>query len=1279
MATRALHVTITGDPRGFQAALAKAGASTSAFAAKQKSTSAKVATAGRVMTKGITVPLIAAAAVSVKFAADFEKQMSSLGAVTDASAARMDAFRKQALKAGADTAFSASEAAQAQIELAKGGVKAADILSGALDGALALAAAGELELAEAAEITSNALNLFGMKGSEATHVADAMATAANSTTADVADFGAALGQAGSVAKSAGLSFDETMVALEALAANGIKGSDAGTSLKTSLIQLLKPTEKQADLANELGLSFIDQAGNMKSLGDISGMLRGKLGGMTKAQRTATLATLAGTDGVRTLTALYDAGPKALEKFAKGLSKQGTAAEVAERKQDNLLGKLEQLKGSLETLAIIVGSVLIPPLTDLAVHATQVANTIGAAFQSMPPQMQEVAMALAGVLAALGPLLWIGAKVAAAIGAIAGIGISATVLAIAAAVAALAVGLVIAYKRSEEFRRVVDGAFSAIKDAAGDAIEWLTTAVPAAFEAIKATAGELAAAFDIGATWETLKATLAAVLPLLTALAARFMQVVSIVRGVVTALAPILGPMLKAVFDTAVNTVRGAVGPIGQAFRGVLTIIRGVVQALGGLLRGDFGAMWAGVKAIFSGALSAIAGLVRLHFNMIVNLAKLGMRGIAAAIKGGASLAKSAMLAVVNAVVAVIRAQVNVWRTVAGTLVRAFAAGIRAVISDPVGAARAVAQAIIGAVMGFVGAARGAGSALGNAVAAGIRALVGAAVGAARALAQGAVNAISAAVGAAGSAAKAIGSAVISALGSFVGQAFGIGQAIIMGMVDGIRSAASAAAAAAADAAKGALNAAKDAIVPGSPSKVTTEYGKAFSEGLAKGITDRAYMAKKAAASVSNDLIFALESQIVEAEKAGEALQEAFARQDAQAEIAAARRQSKKGGKSKDDKRARAEARRELKDLQKDAARAQRLAKIELKVEGLQKLSAFNNAVRDIRDSLGDLAASAAQAFRDMRESAIDAQLDASLLALDASFAGALARQRKGIATDPRVAELEAIRGRAGASDREAEDAEIADRMAKAKAKQASADDRVAKAQAAYNRVAQSGSQRLMDQAQRRLDIAKAAAAAAATGIAKVEADERKLADQRRAEQLEAEIDNARAIMEDRAAAQREGLNAEVAAFQGALNRQLQAEAAQLAERKQNYAQFTRDVQAMLNSIGLEYEPSAEQEAALSPGRPAAKGKPKKRAKHRASGGSVLRRLGEWTSVSELGAEVIERPTELFLPRGSRVTPASRSDERGGPLIGTVNIHEAQRLNEQALAERLGFALATRRS
>lgn len=324
---------------------------------------------GAMVAKGGLAAIAGALYASTKVGMEFEKQMSALEAVTGSSGRQMQQFKQQALDAAEGTIFGAREVAQAQTELAKGGLTAKQILGGALPAALDLAAAGEMDLAQAATTTVNAMKLFNLRGSQSGQVADMLATAANSTTAEVSDFAVALTQGGSAAKQVGFSLNDTIVVLEALAEAGIKNSDAGTSMKTALLQLVAPTEKQARLASQLGLEFTNQAGEMKSPIKLAGDLQRALGGMTKAQRTAAMKVLAGTDGFRTLAALFDLGAKRAEKLADKNREVGTAAETASEKTDNLAGDLERLKGTLETEGIKLFDDLGPALRDLTKLAT----------------------------------------------------------------------------------------------------------------------------------------------------------------------------------------------------------------------------------------------------------------------------------------------------------------------------------------------------------------------------------------------------------------------------------------------------------------------------------------------------------------------------------------------------------------------------------------------------------------------------------------------------------------------------------------------------------------------------------------------------------------------------------------------------------------------------------------------------------------------------------------------------------------------------------------------
>src|SRR5690606_18411973 len=194
--------------------------------------------------------LVGVAGAAIYAAAKFDKQMSEVSAVAGATSEQMDELRQAALDAGEATVFSATEAAQAEAELAKAGISAADILGGALTGALDLAAAGSLDLAQAAEIAAAAMNTFDLKGQDVGHIADVLAAAANKSSAGVEDLGQGLQQVGLIAAQVDLTLEETVGLLAAFADRGLKGSDGATSLKTALLRLAAPTGKAKEMMDE---------------------------------------------------------------------------------------------------------------------------------------------------------------------------------------------------------------------------------------------------------------------------------------------------------------------------------------------------------------------------------------------------------------------------------------------------------------------------------------------------------------------------------------------------------------------------------------------------------------------------------------------------------------------------------------------------------------------------------------------------------------------------------------------------------------------------------------------------------------------------------------------------------------------------------------------------------------------------------------------------------------------------------------------------------------------
>jgi len=358
---------------------------------------------------------VAAAGVAIAIAkfSEFDAAMSEVQASTHETEANMHRLRDAAMDAGGRTVFSATEAANAIDELAKAGLSTADILGGALDGALSLASAGGLDVADAASIAATALTQFKLKGEDVPHVADLLAAGAGKAQGSVEDLSQALNQGGLVASQAGFSIEETTGVLAAFASAGLKGSDAGTSLKTAIIALQAPSQKAQATMDQYGISVYDSNGKMKSFSEIAEVLKSKLGGLTDAQRNSALATIFGTDAVRSASVLYSNGGKGIDEWNKKVNDSGYAAETARLKLDNLKGDLEQLGGAIDTGLIQSGSGANDVLRGLVQGVTGFANGIG----SLPAPLLATGLGITAVVAATalmgGGFLSVVPKVAAA--------------------------------------------------------------------------------------------------------------------------------------------------------------------------------------------------------------------------------------------------------------------------------------------------------------------------------------------------------------------------------------------------------------------------------------------------------------------------------------------------------------------------------------------------------------------------------------------------------------------------------------------------------------------------------------------------------------------------------------------------------------------------------------------------------------------------------------------------------------------------------------------------
>ncbi len=301
------------------------------------------------------VAVAAGIGLAVKRFAEFDAAMSAVQASTGATGEQLDALRDAAVKMGADSVFSAREAAEGINELGKAGVSTADILGGGLKGALDLAAAGQIGVAQAAETTASALNQFGLEGKDSTHVADLLANAANAAQGGVGDMAAALGQAGVAANAAGMDIDETTTTLALFAKAGLVGSDAGTSLKTMMQRLSAPTAAAAVEMERLGIAAYDSSGEFIGAEAVMGQLATATATMSTETRMAAFNTIFGSDAIRAASIAAEAGAEGYRAMNDQVMVYGGAAKQAADLTDNLKGDIERLGGAFDSVLIQSGS------------------------------------------------------------------------------------------------------------------------------------------------------------------------------------------------------------------------------------------------------------------------------------------------------------------------------------------------------------------------------------------------------------------------------------------------------------------------------------------------------------------------------------------------------------------------------------------------------------------------------------------------------------------------------------------------------------------------------------------------------------------------------------------------------------------------------------------------------------------------------------------------------------------------------------------------------------
>jgi TP901 family phage tail tape measure protein len=351
---------------------------------------------------GTAIALVGGLAVA-KFA-EFEVATDKTAAAANASASENRDLAASALELGAASQYSASQAAAGQTELIKAGVSVKDVLGGGLAGSLSLAAAGELEVARAAEIAATTLSVFKLQGKDAGHVADLLAAGAGKAQGSVDDLSLALGYVGPTFARLNIPLEDTVGTLALLAANGILGEKAGTGLRSTIASLTSPVAKGSEVMKQYGIDVFDAQGNFIGLQGAAEELKQGLGGLDEEQRSAALGAIFGAEAANTAGTLYEAGAEGVAAWTDKVNESGYAQRQAFEMTDNLTGDIERLGGSFDSALIGTGAAANDVLRDMVQIVTSLVDWYGNLPEPVQATTLYLGLGAAAVLLLGGALL-----------------------------------------------------------------------------------------------------------------------------------------------------------------------------------------------------------------------------------------------------------------------------------------------------------------------------------------------------------------------------------------------------------------------------------------------------------------------------------------------------------------------------------------------------------------------------------------------------------------------------------------------------------------------------------------------------------------------------------------------------------------------------------------------------------------------------------------------------------------------------------------------------------
>lgn len=616
---------------------------------KLKTVGDNISSAGQKMLP-VTAAVTGLGTAAVTTAANFESSMSQVQAtmgvtkdvmstVEGQSVNTMDTLSKLAKKMGSETAFSAKECADALNYLALAGYDTQQMCD-TLPTVLNLAAAGDIDLASASDMVTDAMSALGMGVSESEKMVNQMVKTASSTNTSVAQLGEGILIIGATAKSIKGGTAELNTALGFLANNGIKGAEGGTHLRNVILSLQNPTNKAAAQMDALGVSVYDSNGNMRSLNDILGDLNKSMDGMTSADKANIIATIFNKTDLASVNALLANTGDTWDSLQSSITNSaGAAQQMADTQLDNLQGQITILKSALEGLAISFGELLMPAIKQIVGWVQKFVDWLN----SMDEGTKNVIVTVALLAAAIGPVLIVIGKVISAVGTIMTVvpkitsaisavktafaALNVTMLAnpivlIIAAIAAFVAAFIYLWNTNEGFRQFWIDLWEGIKQAVITAWNAITSFLSTAWESILSLAQTVWGAISgfFTTLWEGIKGVFTSAWEAISGVMTTIWNTITFIwQSIYDTISPLLEAfryLFETIFEAIRILIERALTAISQKISEIWNAIVAFLTPLLTALQSFFQTIWTAIQTVVTTVLTTIQSIFTTVWNAI---------------------------------------------------------------------------------------------------------------------------------------------------------------------------------------------------------------------------------------------------------------------------------------------------------------------------------------------------------------------------------------------------------------------------------------------------------------------------------------------------------------------------------------------------------------------------------------------------------------------------------------------------------------------------------------